>query len=600
MATHESATHSDNSSDVVKEKDAGMQQIEQVTTAGERVPTHDRVPGHPGYYEKDGLRTYGDDEDHDHEPPMTIKRIMALVAMAFLWTGSQIPVYLFGGVPPYIYSDIGGTDRWIWFVLAYLLALAAVCPFVGSISDLVGRRWVALFGSGLLIISMCVASTAKTMNIFICGMTLAGAGAGICELTSLAVTSELAPTRSRGKYVAVLVFTIIPFCPSVLWGQLIAAHSGWRYIGALCGAWSAIGFFGVLFFYFPPPRPNSRGLTNKEIIAEIDFVGGFLSVVGMILFLAGLQWGGYQYKWTSVHVLVPLLLGAVFLFIAFPLWEIYGAKHPMFPSRLKQEPRILALTLIITFISGANFFSVIMFWPTQAFNVYGHSPSGVGLRGIPIGFSILTGACVVLWLLSVFRGHNKELMIVSSIIMTAGCGSIAYARVDNLNQIWGLLVLAGLGIGGIVVPASIITTIICPDDLIATIAALTLSIRVIGGAVGYTAYYNVFIQKFVPNAVKYIGGTMELELGITNASYIEEAIVLTGASLLDGLKLIPGIAGNDTAYEMVVFAGQVAYAESYKYVYLASIAFGSVSIIAACFLGNIDKYMDDHVAVVMH
>jgi hypothetical protein len=31
----------------------------------------------------------------------------------------------------------------------------------------------------------------------------------------------LAPTRKRGKYVAVLVFTIIPFCPSVLWGQLL-------------------------------------------------------------------------------------------------------------------------------------------------------------------------------------------------------------------------------------------------------------------------------------------------------------------------------------------------------------------------------------------
>ncbi len=80
----------------------------------------------------------------------------------------------------------------------------------------------------------------------------------------------------------------------------------------------------------------------------------------------------------------------------------------------------MALTLVITFISGANFFSVIMFWPTQAFNVYGHDPAGVGIRGIPVGFSILAGACIVLWLLSVFRGHNKELLIVSSILMTAG------------------------------------------------------------------------------------------------------------------------------------------------------------------------------------
>ena len=92
---------------------------------------------------------------------------------------------------------------------------------------------------------------------------------------------------------------------------------------------------------------------------------------------------------------------------------------------------------------------------------------------------------------------------------------------------------------------------------------------------------------------------MALELGITNKTYITMAIQLTGASLLEEMKAIPGIAGNETAYQMVVVAGQVAYAESYKYVYLASIAFGSVSILAACFLGNINKYMDDHVAVVM-
>lgn len=104
--------------------------------------------------------------------------------------------------------------------------------------------------------------------------------------------------------------------------------------------------------------------------------------------------------------------------------------------------------------SGANFFSVQMFWPTQAFNVYGHDPVGVGIRGLPVSFGVLGGAVIVLWLLSVFRGHNKELMIASSILMTAGCGSLACARVDNLNTIWALLFIAGLGIGGIVVPAS--------------------------------------------------------------------------------------------------------------------------------------------------
>jgi MFS family permease len=372
-----------------------------------------------------------------------------------VWTGSQIPVYLFGGVPPYIYGDIGGTDRWIWFVLANLLSLAAVCPFVGSISDIVGRRWVAMIGAGFLILGMIICSVAHTMNIFICGMVFAGIGAGINELTALAVTSELAPTSQRGKYVAILVFTIIPFCPSVLWAQLIASHSSWRWIGLWCGVWAFIGLALTAVFYHPPPRVNSQGMSRKKVLAQIDYVGGLLSVSGMLLFMMGMQWGGYQYPWSSAHVLAPLILGVV-LMITFVLWEAYGAKHPMFPKRLRQEPRILGLTLVITFISGANFFSILMFWPTQAFNVYGHDPIGVGIRGIPVGFSILAGACIVLWLLSLLRGHNKELLIVSSILMTAGCGSLAIGRVDNLYQLWGLLVLAGVGIGGIVVPASII------------------------------------------------------------------------------------------------------------------------------------------------
>lgn len=134
-------------------------------------------------------------------------------------------------------------------------------------------------------------------------MSLAGVGAGINELTALAVTSELAPTRKRGTYVAFLVcrlnrpnsvsqssclvVTIIPWCPSVLWAQLIASNSGWRMCGALCGAYNAFGLLMTILFYHPPPRVNSQGLTKKEVLAQIDFVGGFLSIAGMLLFMAG-------------------------------------------------------------------------------------------------------------------------------------------------------------------------------------------------------------------------------------------------------------------------------------------------------------------------
>jgi Fungal trichothecene efflux pump (TRI12) len=91
---------------------------------------------------------------------------------------------------------------------------------------------------------------------------------------------------------------------------------------------------------------------------------------------------------------------------------------------------------------------------------------------------------------------------------------------------------------------------------------------------------------------------MALELNITEPALISEAIALTAASLINELRLIPGLQ-SDAAWNLVVHAGRIAYAESYKYVYYVSIAFGCVSIIAACFLGDIEKYMDDHVAVVI-
>jgi hypothetical protein len=101
---------------------------------------------------------------------------------------------------------------------------------------------------------------------------------------------------------------------------------------------------------------------------------------------------------------------------------------------------------------------------------------------------------------------------------------------------------------------------------------------------------------------------------------IAAIIKLTGESLIDRIKNIPEVAAaGPQAYDAIILAGQIAYADAYKWVYYVSIckylvisaikwiyaniisaAFGVVSIIAACFLGDITKYMDDHVAVVMH
>ena len=124
-------------------------------------------------------------------------------------------------------------------------------------------------------------------------MSLTGVGAGISELTAIAGTAELAPTSRRGIYVSVVIFTILPFLPSVLWAQLIATHANWRFVGLLTTLWTTLGLVCIVFFYYPPLRVNSHGLTKTEIFSRIDFVGGFLSIAGVVLFDVGVLSGGY-------------------------------------------------------------------------------------------------------------------------------------------------------------------------------------------------------------------------------------------------------------------------------------------------------------------
>ena len=98
---------------------------------------------------------------------MSWQFFMILTCMSFLWIGSQIPLYLFGSVLPTIYQDIGGVDRYVWFVIGYLIPNAALCPFVGALSDLFGRQKVAIVGQVALILGPIITATANSMNIAI-------------------------------------------------------------------------------------------------------------------------------------------------------------------------------------------------------------------------------------------------------------------------------------------------------------------------------------------------------------------------------------------------------------------------------------------------
>ena len=172
---------------------------------------------------------------------------------------------------------------------------------------------------------------------------------------------------------------------------------------------------------------------------------------------------------------------------------------------------------------------------------------------------------------------------------------MAAARVDNLGWVYVAVTFACLGVGAVIVPLQVIATVVCPDDLIATVTALNISVRFVGGAIGYTVYYYVLRNNFTEAATEFIAPAA-LKAGVKSVEEIEEISMAISGNLIDKLPLFPSIDTPEKVAD-IVFAGRQAFAAAYPEVYYVSIAFGGVAIIASFLLPDITKFMDNNVAV---
>lgn len=306
---------------------------------------------------------YRDEEDHigndrafkgddsDGKINWTIKTGLAALTLGMLYTGSQIVLYFVGGSLGYVEAALGATGKGGWLTVSNTLAITAVAPFTGYLQDLVGRREITLIGSVLICLGIALVASAHAFAQGVAGMAIAGAGAGICELTALAGLSDIVPVKHRGYALALMIACILPFTPYVLYSQLIASSATWRWSIWLCLIYNGIVLAGLLLTYFPKGHPRMEGVTKKKIITRIDYVGALLSIVGLTIFLVALQAGGYSHPWGSAYVLAQLIIGLV-LMAAWVVWEYKFAKYPMVPKQIFAGQRVVALTFFVAFVAG--------------------------------------------------------------------------------------------------------------------------------------------------------------------------------------------------------------------------------------------------------
>lgn len=102
---------------------------------------------------------------------------------------------------------------------------------------------------------------------------------------------------------------------------------GWRLAFLLQVPIIVVSGFLVWYLVDVPPK-----VSNKSLLARIDFGGSLLTVGFLVLVLLGLNAGGNIVPWTDPLVLATLPLGGAML--AALIWWESRAKQPIIPVRL--------------------------------------------------------------------------------------------------------------------------------------------------------------------------------------------------------------------------------------------------------------------------
>lgn len=354
---------------------------------------------------------------------------------------------------------------------------------------------------------------------------------------------------------------------------------------------------GLLFCYHPPPRHQADGLTKMQILKRIDWIGIVLSIGGVTLFLVGLQAGGYQHPWTSGQTLGPLVVGALLIFIAFPAWEVFGTHpFPMVPTKIFKGQRVVALAYIIVFVAGMEFYSILGFFPLILQYVYNTDAITIGIRGLCYPWAILGGACIVSFLMSYTRGHVRTMFFLMAATMTAFTGALALSNPFNPGYTITMATFAAFGNGALVVPALTLAFYAAPDEFVGTVGALSLSVRFIGGSIGTSIFFNIFLTRFTEKLPAYV-----VTAAMENGATMETGIALAqayGSQVPGAAAMVEGASAAAVAATQI--ASQWAYSDALQMVWYATIPFGVVSCIACAFLPNIKRFMTSKVAVDIH
>jgi hypothetical protein len=260
--------------------------------------------------------------------------------------------------------------------------------------------------------------------------------------------------------------------------------------------------------------------------------------------------------------------------------------YPLMPARLWKNAAFIGT--VLTASAGAMiYYSLNVLWPMQITSLYSRSTLEIGWISCSVPAGTIAGGIFGSMIVRTVGRQKYQLVFVAS-GMTAFIGAMAAA--DQTTKALAVsLVTVGSFFVGMIEGITTATTPLCLDaaDIGLAIGMLG-SIRTALSSIATAVYVAVLTAKLDSNIPKYVGAAA-VQTGTS-----EEVLATVLAGFAEGQTNFPDVSSSVVV--VLASAYQTAYAKSFQVVYLASVAFGAASIIAACFSPNMDHRFTNEVA----
>jgi EmrB/QacA subfamily drug resistance transporter len=374
-----------------------------------------------------------------------------------------------------------------WVVTGYMLALAAVIPVTGWAARRFGAKPVYILSLVLFVAGSALCGLATSATELIVFRVLQGVGGGMILPVGQLMMAEAAGPRRMGRVMSIVAVPamLAPILGPTL-GGLILDNTTWRwifYVNLPIGLIAVVAALRVL--------PN----VARQRTESLDFLGLALMATGLPLVTYGLAEIGSTGGFTSVKVIVPLLLGVV-LVAAFVLHAL-RVPRPLLNVRLYRMPTFSSASVAMFFVGAALFGGMILL-PLYWQSVRHEDVVVTGLLTAPQGF----GAALAMPLAGKLTDRLGGGPLALFGVLLLAVATLPFALIGaHTSIVWlsAVMVVRGVGIGFSFMPAmSAAFAALDRSELSDATPQLNVLQRV-GGSIG-TAVLAVVLQRALVGA----------------------------------------------------------------------------------------------------